>query len=123
MTIVTPEQKDAMCEMRERGLSIETIARELELKAATVNWHCTKLAADPPAAKPLPEKIVGPVTMKRGNHTVQRFTPEDDARILAWRAEGIRNCDIARKLARRPHSVAGRLITLARREAHNEARS
>ncbi|WP_421792809.1 hypothetical protein [Hyphobacterium sp.] len=121
MAKVSAQQIAEICEMRERGLTFGQIALKTGIHKETVNWHCTRNAADPPGARPLAEDIVGPAVMKRGDHIVRRFTPDEDRQILAMRQRGMRPADIARKIERKPHSVAGRLITLARKEQRRES--
>ena len=64
----------------------------------------------------LPTTCPGPVEMKRGNHVVRRFTPEEDALLLTLEAEGLSYTEIGRRLERPHTSISGRLMTLARHE-------
>lgn len=106
-----------IAEMREAGKTAAVIARRVGCSIGAVNYHCLKLGADAPGAKPLRDEIVGPSEMKRGDHVVRRFTPEDDALLKALALQGFGNGIIARRMGRRWNSVNGRLMTLARREA------
>lgn len=114
---LTPEDVDRIAAMRERGLTSGQIARELDCGIKTVEWHCLKLAVDPPNPKPLRlnHHLRNPV-VRRGHHVVRAFTPDEDARLVALRLEGRRLADIARALGRKENSIRGRLMTLARRE-------
>jgi DNA-binding CsgD family transcriptional regulator len=113
---------ERMAELREGGLSNAKIAKQLGCSEGLVAWTCLKLGAEPAKlrARPLPDAIVGPVEMSRGNHVVRRFSAEDDAKLLQLSREGRRRSEIARQLGRKPNSVQGRLMTLARREARRE---
>jgi hypothetical protein len=103
--------------MRERGLSCRRIGEILGgISPGAIAWHCLRLGADPPKAKPLSAMIRGPMVVTRGNHQVRRFSPEDDAKLLEMAARGAKNAEICRALNRKNNSVAGRLMTLARRE-------
>lgn len=108
-----------MAELRERGLSIGQIARRFDCSQGLVQWQCLRLGADPPNAKPLPDAVSGPLVVRRGDHEVRRFTPEEDAKLLAMEMESL-PLAMARRLRRAPNSVRGRLMTLARREARRE---
>lgn len=52
---------------------------------------------------------------------MRAFTPDEDARLLAMEAEGVKRSVMARRLGRKPNSVRGRLMVLARHEARREA--
>jgi hypothetical protein len=118
---ITPALKEQIAELREgRGWSYQRIGRKIGLSEGAVSWHCLMLGIEPPQACqswPVPR---GPLVMKRGNHLLRRFTPDEDARLLALEAEGKSRNAIGRAIGRRPNSVTGRLATLARREARRE---
>ena len=59
--------------------------------------------------------------MTRNGFAVRHFTPEEDDRLLALEAEGKTYTEIGRLMNRKPNSIRGRLMTLARREARAEA--
>ena len=61
------------------------------------------------------------MVVNRGGHIIRRFTVEEHEQLVALDLTGARICDIARKLGRRPNSIIGRLMTLARRDARLEA--
>ena len=46
----------------------------------------------------------------------------DAAELLTLEAQGINIAEIARRISRKPNSVKGRLMTLARRDARAELR-
>jgi len=121
--VVTDGDLVRIADLRERGWSFGRIRAALgsRISESAISWHCLRLGADPPRARVLPDKIVGPAVVSRGGHLVRRFTPAEDARILALAAEGKGCGTIARLIGRRSNSVVGRLMTLARREARREA--
>ena len=113
---------DVIAEMRERGLSYQQIARKFGCSAKAISWHCLRLGADPP--KPAPLRLnyhLEHPTMKRGNHVVRAFTPDEDRRLLELEADGRSITEIGRTLGRRWNSVRGRLMTLARRDERLQA--
>lgn len=113
------EVADAV-EMREAGVARAEIARRLGMSIGAVDYHCLRLGAVAPAARIVPSP---PRTMeaRRGDHVVRRFSPAEDARLLKLEAAGIAVNEIARRLGRPANSVRGRLQTLARHEALQEA--
>lgn len=114
------ETLDEAARLRETGLSLTRIAEQLSMSPGAVYWHCLRLGADAPKAKPLSARALGPAEMRRGNHVLRRFTAEEDARLLEMEATGARVFEIARALKRKPNSVRGRMMTLARHEARQE---
>lgn len=108
-------------ELREAGWGYARIAAEMGCSANTITWHCLRHAADPPRPGRCWAGVKGPAVMRRGNHVVRRYTPEEDERLLAMEQEGLGVCEIARRLGRKPNSVIGRLMTLARRAERAEA--
>jgi hypothetical protein len=107
---------DRICAMREAGKSYEQIGRVIGCSAKAVSWHCLRLGAEGPKQTKLWDGIVGPETFSRNGHIVRRYTPDDDALLLALECQGIPINAIARRMGRRANSVRGRLMTLARRE-------
>ncbi len=112
-------QITSAADLREQGQSIDKIAQRVGMSASSVYWHCLRLGADSPRAKGMPRNV-GNMVVKRGNHVVRRFTPEEDRQIVQMEADGCRLSEIARKLGRRRNSILGRLMTLARHEARAE---
>jgi len=113
---LTEEQVARICELREKGLTIRAIADEIGRSRGAVYWRCLENGVDPPKPAKLRREIIGPAIYNRGGHTVRRFTPEEDARLLEMEAEGLSRTAIARTLKRGRNSVVGRLMTLARHE-------
>jgi transposase-like protein len=113
MAMSEQERADRVAEMRERGATLEAIGRELGFSAGNINWICLKYGIEGPRKKKLGDR--GPLVVRRGNHEVRRFTPEEDAKITAMELAGKKRVDIARELKRKPNSILGRQMTLARR--------
>lgn len=116
---LTLEQIARICEMREGGRSYGFIARIVGCSRGAVAWQCLRNGADKPGAKPLPDQ--DPAEYRRGSHQVRHYTPDEDALIIALALQNFPRTVIAKRLGRKPHSVLGRIMTLARREARREA--
>jgi hypothetical protein len=119
---LTAEQKEFCAEKREAGWSYLRIARKLGVSQGSVSWHCLQMGADPPNARPIDKTIRTPLIAMRNGKPVRRFTPEDDARLTAMSMAGKGDTQIGRALGRRPNSIRGRLMILARHEARDELR-
>lgn len=118
---LTDEEKATAFDLRERlGWSHERIARKLQCTAASISWHCLQAGADAPNAKPLDPTIKGPTVSIRNGKPVRRYLPEDDALLLKLAGQKKNPSQIGRIMKRRPNSILGRLMTLAR---HEERRS
>lgn len=114
------DELDRIVDMRERGCSHAMIARVIGCSESAVWWQCLRLCAEPPKPpRPLDGRQRRTVVMRKGL-PVRAFTPEDDARLLALEAEGLSDTAIGRAMGRRPNSVRGRMMTLARRDARAE---
>lgn len=120
---LTHEQIDLIVELREKGWSYERIAQKTGRSASAISWHCLKHAADPPKPTRLRDEVSGPVIFKRGSHVVRRYTPREDQQLLALERQGLNHTEIGKALGRRPNSITGRLMTLARRERRAEEMS
>lgn len=116
----TDEQLDKAAEMRERGLSHAQIGKALGMSRGCVSWHCLRLGADSPKTCNSPFTDNRPMVMRRNGHVLQRFTEDEDRQLLKLEASGISIAQISRSLGRKPNSVKGRLMTLARRESRSE---
>lgn len=119
-TALTDDQLDRMAEMRERGLGYARIAEILNVSQDAVEWQCLRLGALPPPERRYSPNRRSPV-YQRGNVTVRAYTPFEDARLLALAPVVTSRAEIARRLGRSRNSVVGRLLTLARRDAMDEA--
>lgn len=123
---LTEEQIERACILRETGLSSTQIASKLGLAVSqgALDWHFLIRGADPPGARPPtdPYRQAGQ-ECQRGNHTVRRFTREEDTLMLAMSGLGKNPSEIGRVMnpARRPNSITGRLATLARHAERAES--
>lgn len=115
---LTEEQMERAIAMRERGLGCDLIGKEFGVSGGAIRWRFLMLGVEPP--KPARLKPGGPTVMQRGDHLVRRFTDEEDKRLLELEAEGLNNTQIGRALGRKPNSVKGRLMTLARYAARED---
>ena len=108
--------------LREAGMRISEIGKRLGINPSVVAAYCLQVGADSPDAAMKPPLLQNVPHYTRNGHVVRRFTEAEDARLLALRLRGIGVTEIARRLGRRRNSVIGRLRTLARHEARDEAR-
>ncbi len=122
MKVQLPREKiEAAVRMREEtGASYARIARKYGCSPGAIAWHCLKEGADAPNARPLSGEIKGPLVVTRGNHTVRRFTPQEDESIESLLAEGKTTWEIAKAIGRPFNSTRGREMTLARRQRRAE---
>ena len=119
---LTDAQIEEIVRLRELGHSYEWIAAKVGFTANAVAWQCCRLGAEAPNSTARSwDRIQGPAVQKRGDHVVRRFTPQEDALLLALASGGIIHSEIARRMGRKPNSIYGRLMALARREARREA--
>lgn len=109
--------------LREEGIPHTTIGKQLGMSRSTVFYHCLKLGAEPPDAAINQRPPRKPITMKRGNHIVRQFTPEEDQRLLAMDLSGETLGAIAKTLGRKRNSVQSRLQTIARNQDRAEQRT
>lgn len=119
---LTPEQKEIIADMRERGKSCEAIGRVLGASAGAVSWHCLVEGIESPRTATATVPTGQPMRYERNGFAVRRFTGADDKKLLELAASGLGNTAIGKQLGRRPNSVRGRLATLARQEAREERR-
>lgn len=117
---LTDDEWTAVAIRYEAGEKPRLIADSLDISIGSLNWNMLRLGADKPNAKPLPSQARGPVVVKRGKFEVRHFSADEDTKIKAWSTEGLGNTAIGRRIGRRPNSVKGRLMTLARHDARNE---
>ncbi|MGC9368681.1 MAG: hypothetical protein ACP5DX_03980 [Paracoccaceae bacterium] len=111
----TEDQICRAAELRERGLSLGQIAMRSGMTVSSVEYHCLRLGADSPNTRSNIDTDVGPMMVRRGDHTVRRFTVEEDQELLRLEANGLTYSEIGHRLNRKPNSIRGRLMTLARR--------
>lgn len=119
--VMTPEKLEEAIALRRRSWSIESIATHLGVSRGTIDWHFLKEGVEPPKpqGKSQPPRTTAKV-ISRGNHAVRLFTDEEDQRLLHMEAQGIGYSAMAHALGRKPNSIRGRLMCLARREARGE---
>ncbi|GLS44419.1 helix-turn-helix domain-containing protein [Methylobacterium brachythecii] len=118
---ISDSDRERMAELREQGVMLKDIAAEIGCSESSVWWHCLRIGAEAPKPRSLQVEYTGPMVMTRNGYPVRRFTADEDARLLALEAQGLREIDIARAIGRRRNAVVARLMTLARREARMEA--
>lgn len=121
-SVVTPEVGEKIAELREAGRSVGFIARRLGVSHGAVSWYCLRQGVEPPKPRRLDPVPVQPVVNKRGNHVVRKFTQAEDALLVKLDMQGFRPSIIAKMMGRRSNSIAGRLASLARRDARAEMR-
>lgn len=118
---LTPADIERAIALREGGMTLNKIGALVGVSGKALSWHFLKRAVDPPKPYALrPDyHLVCPKMERVGAdgkvHVVRAFTPEEDARITALSLEGLNHTDIGRAVGRKPNSVHGRLMTLARR--------
>lgn len=121
-----PEHIELIVEMGEKGKSDQAISDRLRerfgvaISPQAISWHRLKHCAEPEKrteVRPVPTE---PLVSRRGNHVVRRFTQAEDAELLRLEAEGLNPSEIGRRLNRKPNSITGRLMILARHEARRE---
>jgi len=106
-------------ELRYRNWTQSAIAEAVGCSQGSVFWCCLKHGFEPRKTRPLPPHT--PVQYQRASGPVRQFTPEEDAVLLELEAGGVSRAEIARRLGRRDNTIAGRLMTLARRAERQEA--
>lgn len=105
----------------EAGVKTADISKKLGISIGSVYWHCLRLGADNPNNRnKISPALTKPFVVKRGNHTVSKFTIDEDSKLLELEATGMRICDISRAMSRPPNSLRGRLMTLARQQSRRE---
>jgi hypothetical protein len=114
---ITNKMLNRAIEMREDGATLAYIAGQVGCSEKALSYHFLKNAVEPPNPRPLrPEHYLQCPLVKRGDHVVRAFAPDEDARLMDLEAQGLKDSDIGRILQRKPNSVRGRLMTLARRD-------
>lgn len=122
--ILSDAQIDEMCELREKGWGIDRIAayftaQGTPISGKAINWQCMKNGADaPPRLRGRHTQPTAPY--RRGNHIVRPYSSEDDALLRVLDQQGFSVAVISRRMGRKPNSIRGRLITLARMDARAE---
>ena len=119
--ILDDDQIDEMAELREQGKTAREIsehfaAKGVKVTAASISWQCLRVGADIPIER---RKTFKPAEKpyNRSGRPVRPFTENEDEQLRALDAEGLRHAEIGRRLQRKPNSIKGRLMVLARHEA------
>lgn len=119
---LTESDYDTLAIMREEGATCAAIAAHFGVSPNAISWHCMRLGAEPPDPPQLkPNYYVKHPVVMRGKFPVRAFTPQEDEQLLALEADGLTHTQIGRRLGRRPNSIRGRLMTLARRDEREAA--
>lgn len=112
---------DRLADLREqRGWTVKRIAAELGVSPGAVSWQCLRHGIEPRGGRTVSRSFKAGFSYSRGGHSIRAFTPEEDAVLQQMALDGAGNGEIGRRLGRRPNSIAGRLMTLARRDARAE---
>jgi len=107
-----------LAELREeRGWSVKRIAAELGISPGAVSWQCLRHGIEHPGTRLRASTLKAGTVYQRCGYQVRPYTPEEDAVLSEMALARASNSEIARRLGRKPNSIAGRLMTLARREA------
>lgn len=116
--MIGPSTLATIAAMRESGKSFNAIAEATGVHRKTCEYHAVRLGAASPFT--ILHTHRRPKYLRRG-HAVRGFTELEDQQITAWALENISLSEMGRRLGRRHNSIMGRLRTLARREALQEA--
>jgi hypothetical protein len=124
--ILSDDQLDELGELREQGKSLGQLAIvakarwDIDVHPNTLSWQMLRIGADLPPEKRKPTAPPRVMVAQRGNHSVRRFSPEEDRRLIELEGKGLNPSAIGRELGRKQNSVRGRLMTLARHDARQE---
>lgn len=121
MSMASPipaETLDAIAGMREAGATYQEIADATGIPRGTCEYHTVRLGAFSPAGLQF-QKAKAPYS--RCGRAVRAFTEAEDQQITTWSLADVPLIEMARRLNRKHNSILGRLRTLARREALQEA--
>ncbi|MBL4641576.1 MAG: hypothetical protein JKX86_07115 [Verrucomicrobiales bacterium] len=122
--ILSDAQIDEMCALREKGWGTRRIAEHFTnagtpISEGSVSWQCLVNGADaPPRLRGKSAQASAPY--RRNGHLVRPYSADDDALLRILDMQGCPVAVIARRLARKPNSIRGRLATLARQDARAE---
>ena len=120
---LTAGQREEIIARYEAGERLAELAAAFGKSKGSIHWFLLQEGVDPPRPVHVARTPAAPVTHRRGDHLVRRFTTEDDRRLLQLEAAGETIAAISRALGRKPNSVRGRLATLARHERLAEERA
>lgn len=112
MAKLTSDQVDTILADLEAGKSCGQLARRYGVTAGSIAYHAVKWGVVTARSRIMRQ----PPTYRRGNTIVRPFTPEEDTKLLRWRAEGLTYAECGRRFGRPVSSVLQRCHNLARRE-------
>jgi len=119
---LTDEQLEQMAAHREAGKTYAWLAAEFGVSVGAIRWQCLRLGADRPDGHRFLTKNPSGQT-QRGGRQVRPYSPNEDAFIQERKLAGDSNSAIARALGRKPHSILGRVMTLAMTQDRQERAS
>jgi hypothetical protein len=107
-----------------QGIKVSRLARMFGVSTGALSYHFLRAGVLTPEQLDrgaIFSRVEPGAVVRRGNHVVRRFTPDEDAFLRAEKAKGRSLSAIGREMdpPRRPHTLLGRLYTLAR---HDELR-
>lgn len=121
---LTLAQREQIADLRgEKGWTIDKIAAHLGVSPGAVSYRCLIEGIERAGHTSPMREWRGPMISKRGSFFVRRFSPAEDAELLALAGLGLGDTEIGRRIHRRANSVKGRLATLARRDERVAART
>jgi hypothetical protein len=117
---LTEEQWQDVAARYEAGEKPKALRAAYNISAGLMNWNMLRLGANPPGAKQLTQLAPGPMIVRRGNHVVRHFSGDEDRLIEQLATQGLSDTEIGHRSGRKPNSIRGRLMTLARQAARRE---
>lgn len=109
---ITAEQAVEIAELREAGWSYRRLGLRYDVTPGAIHYQCLRQGAVSPKSTG-PDRRMAGRAIKTAAGIQRRFTPEQDARILALRDQGLNVREIAEREQRALTSVRIRLMTLA----------
>ena len=123
--LLTDEQLEELGQEREQGatqgrlVQLAKLRFDVEISAKAILWQLLRLGYDLPPGRRQATNV-GPLIQQRGDQIVRRFSPEDDKLLLELERQQLSYSEIGRRMSRKPNSIRGRLLTLARRDARQD---
>jgi len=118
---ITPDQIATAIDMREnKGQSLRTIAATIGVSLGSIQWQFFRAGVDtPPKFRKSSPSADRPLEYVRNGRVVRRFSPDQDRMIESMSLDGKGITEIGRALTppRHAHTIATRLLFLARRDA------
>ena len=116
----TSHEISRIADLRYAGHSYAEIAEAVGSNVSTIKWVCLNECLEPEKpgpVKPVPTELI---IILRNGYQVRRYTQEEDARLIEMERRGLSLAETGRILHRKPNSVRGRLMILARRDEREE---